>query len=226
METNEIIELISKNALKAKIEQARTGNANILNTIRGEVFVAKQKLVVLRKWFAMLWDIKLTTDELNIIKKIIVKPKSTQNDIVFQILVNQRDLNELQLEEWFSYITQDEKPRISFDLIKSGLLKNDSFQIKIFKELLLNKEYLSILINEVDISLNLGNREIWEKYFDILVNIINKNNDLSKKIIFYWKKTFYLNDFAKLKKVYSPALYEETKLEHYLPQIVVDTFLF
>jgi len=226
MEEKELLDLIAKNALKVKIERAKTGNTTILDKIRKEIFVKNQKISVLKKWFNIFWEVELTKEELAILKSIIVKPKSTKWELVFKIIVHQKQLSQQQIEEWFSYIKPYDRLPLAFDLIKAPQLKNDNFKIALFKELLIHKEYMPRVIQAIDMSLMLESSYIWEQYFNVLVDYINDNNDLSKKIIFYWKKTVQLDTFAKEKNVSSTVLYNETKKDQYLPQEAKDIFFF
>lgn len=222
MKEIELFALMHNNRLKINFGNDESG---LLDEIRKEVFVPKQKLGVIRKWFNSFPETELTKKELDIIKSVVITPKESQWGIIYKILIYQPNLSPYEMKQWWNSISVKDKVLISFKLVEDDRINND-FKLYIMRKLLQSKTHYGVTIHKIDMSLYAGERGIWEKLFYDIIEVIDSKDDLSEVFIKHWKKSSFLSEFAKEKNITSLVLYEATKQNHYLPQNAQDMFVF
>ena len=238
--TNRLVELISdystgyvttftsKNKLLSYIQKHNT----LLIYIRKHVFVANQKLFVIRKWFDLLYHIPLTDKELEIMKKIVIKPNSTNWDILSTIIKEQKNMSGEKIKEWFDSIkslSTGDRAYIFFYVIRLKKIEDEELKTKLFKDLLYDFVFQKDALMFIDGELTspLISNSLCEKLFNSLVEVIQEGGEISEKLLFYWVNLETIFDkYAKEKEIRSMLLYNKTGLDQYLPQDVQDIFLF
>lgn len=209
MTEKQLIKLIDLSASKIKFGD-NINSTELLDELRMMIFIPKQKISVIRRWFALLATVKLTDDELKIIKKIIVKPKSSEWSIISKIVEYQYQLSGDQIVEWFSYIKPYDKLPVSTKFIKNEKVNNDELKIELFKNMLDHYNYQTNTIDILDEEMGKG--PLWSKLLKILIDTINENDERSKRLAQYWvDNTLHLDIHTREEKLFSPLLYELTE---------------
>lgn len=203
-----------------------TKSTTALNA-RKELFNPKQKLAKLRFYFDRIPSIKLTDEELDSIKKVIVKPKSAAWSIIKEIIKYQKQLSESQVIEWFEYIQPLDRLAVSMVIIEDSRITDIDYKLNLVKNLLDHVNYRRSVITFLDNNITANPEELIEKIFWIIMNLINVGNDKSKQIAnLIVKETKFCEPFAHKHDVTSIVLYEITKNEQYLPSEAKDIFMF
>jgi len=224
-DTKDLFKKIHDNAFHIKISQ-KSGAINALDDLKKEVFVEKQNFTIIRKWFNSLPEIKLTDKELEIVKKHAVKPKKTKWEFIFKILLYQNHLSFDDQKKWFSYINEDDIKLVAIKIIDDKRIDDDKLKLYLYKELLKMPKYFGQTLSLMNTAFKMGDRGFWEDCFEVVVDMVNKNDKISDEILTVWKHLTYLDEYAEKKKITSLVLFKETKKDHYLPQEVHDVFLF
>lgn len=223
---NPVLTLIKDNIQSIRASQDSVEAMNV----RKAVFVPKQRIAVLRTWFKFLNEVILTDEELKIVKSIIVKPKSTEVEIVGTIIRWQLQLKNNELIDWFNQVKPKDQKDVAMQIIIDKRVTDENIKMKLFKDFLKHRyyQYQTIdLLERFIAEASLGN--MWDQLFDYIVDVINNGDDreLSERLANYWhKRSKLLNTYASKKDIISPLLYELTKRDHFLSQAAIDTFLF
>ena len=204
-----------------------SGSDKALN-FRKEFFNPKQKLSFIRWWFDKFSTIQLTKNELDVIKKIIVKPKSTEWTIVKDIINFQENLSGDEIDEWFKTIRPNDIRVVSLAYISNTKSTNIDYKIELFENLLNHINYINSAIVLLNLKLtNSHSDELYKSLFYKVVDYINTNNTNSALVAEHWaKEGQFLNLYAYHRDIVSKLLYEKTGLEQYLSKAAKDTFLF
>lgn len=221
MNEKQIISYIERNSGQIAIDSV-TGSDISLSKIKKEVFVPKQKISVIRKWFKILPTVTLTDEELEITKKIVVKPKSSEWPVILTILKNQT-MNDEKVTEWYKSIHPSNKLSGAMQCIQDERVKDDEYKIELFKEMLNHYNYQIGAIDLLDEEI--GEDQLWIKMLRVLVDIINEDDERSHRLAEYWSEnTIYLDIHTKEEKMNSTVLFKYTEMDHYLPQEAQDIF--
>lgn len=230
MTDKELIKTIKSNSFKIKKKLGGTVESQLLREIRSHVFIPKQKIGVIRAWFDNFHKIELTQKELDILKKIIVKPKSSNWSIISILISNQKQWDEDELLKWFNYINETDQHSVSEKIITDTRIKSSSFKIKMFKKLIddFNPNFQKSAMRLLNDSLKNGQRGFWEDCFDYMMKKINsEDNSITRELGRFWNDNLnYLTTYAEHRKAVSFIMYEATKREFFLPEVAIDTFLF
>lgn len=228
MQEQEIINLVHNLTVKIKLAQRdKTDYASIEKEVKDIVFVPKQKISVMRKWFNQLPDMQLNKKELDIVKKVITQPKSVQYRIIILILIHQKHLNTKSMNAWFDCIkVKLDKKIAGLALFEDNRITNGKFKIHVFEELLKMPDHFGQTLNKLSTSVKKDYNEFMDVCLNKVVEMIEKDDDISAQLLKMWKTTLYLDDFAESKNIVSPVLFEFTGKEHYLPQSARDVFVF
>lgn len=202
-------------------------NGDIAKKLRQSFFHPKQKIVKIRYWFDKIPQVTLNNDELKIIRKIVVKPKSTEWSVIKNIIKFQQQLTGDEVVEWFKELKPSERNPVSIYFIMDKRVKDVDFKVELVKELLDHYNYQRPIIQTLDDELSLDYDGFWEKVFYLVVGMINENDTRSKRMAEIWaNETNFLNLYALHRDISSFLLYEFTGLEQYLPKVAKDVFLF
>ena len=203
-----------------------SGSDKALN-FRKEFFNPKQKLSFIRWWFDKFPTIQLTKNELDVIKKIIVKPKSTEWTIVKDIINFQENLSGDEIDEWFKTIRPNDIRVVSLAYISNTKSTNIDYKIELFENLLNHINYIGSAIFLLNRKITSNNADIYNKLFYKTVDYINNNNVNSVLVAEHWSRDGkFLNLYAMHRDIVSKLLYEKTGLNQYLSTAAKDTFLF
>ena len=203
-----------------------SGSDKALN-FRKEFFNPKQKLSIIRWWFKKFPTIQLTKNELDVIKKIIVKPKSTEWTIVKDIINFQENLSSDEIDEWFKTIRPNDIRAVSLEYISNTKSTNIDYKIELFENLLNHINYIGSAIFLLNRKITSNNADIYNKLFYKTVDYINNNNVNSVLVAEHWSRDGkFLNLYAMHRDIVSKLLYEKTGLNQYLSKAAKDIFLF
>ncbi len=203
-----------------------SGSDKALN-FRKEFFNPKQKLSFIRWWFDKFSTIQLTKNELDVIKKIIVKPRSTEWTIVKDIINFQENLSSDEIDEWFKTIKPNDIRSVSLTYITNTKTTNIDYKMELFENLLNHINYTGSVIFLLNRKITSNNADIYDKLFYKTVDYINNNNVNSALVAEHWSRDGkFLNLYAMHRDIVSKLLYEKTGLEQYLSKAAKDTFLF
>lgn len=213
---NEIINAIER----------RPYNDDVLN-LRKEIFVPKQTIGNIRKWFNKLSTLKLTSSELKIVEKIIVKPKSTEVFIVNNIIKYQ-DLSNTEIERWISYVPENSLRSIAMSVIFKPMYDNTQIKLMLVGKLLSHINYIDNVFD------NLANNMryqgvFWKEVFNLIIIMIKKEDSIAEKIATKWtqsKDVEYLDSYAYHLNIESRLLYEKTGKLQYLSKTTKEIFIF
>ena len=203
-----------------------SGSDKALN-FRKEFFNPKQKLSFIRWWFDKFPTIQLTKNELDVIKKIIVKPRSTEWTIVKDIINFQENLSSDEIDEWFKTIKPNDIRSVSLTYITNTKTTNIDYKMELFENLLNHINYTGSVIFLLNRKITSNNADIYDKLFYKTVDYINNNNVNSALVAEHWSRDGkFLNLYAMHRDIVSKLLYEKTGLNQYLSTAAKDTFLF
>lgn len=203
-----------------------SGSDKALN-FRKEFFNPKQKLSFIRWWFDKFPTIQLTKNELDVIKKIIVKPKSTEWTIVKDIINFQENLSGDEIDEWFKTIRPNDIRAVSLTYITNTKTTNIDYKMELFENLLNHINYTGSVIFLLNRKITSNNADIYDKLFYKTVDYINNNNVNSALVAEHWSRDGkFLNLYAMHRDIVSKLLYEKTGLNQYLSKAAKDIFLF
>ncbi len=203
-----------------------SGSDKALN-FRKEFFNPKQKLSFIRWWFDKFSTIQLTKNELDVIKKIIVKPRSTEWTIVKDIINFQENLSSDEIDEWFKTIKPNDIRSVSLTYITNTKTTNIDYKMELFENLLNHINYTGSVIFLLNRKITSNNADIYDKLFYKTVDYINNNNVNSALVAEHWSRDGkFLNLYAMHRDIVSKLLYEKTGLNQYLSTAAKDTFLF
>lgn len=203
-----------------------SGSDKALN-FRKEFFNPRQKLSIIRWWFDKFPTIQLTKNELDVIKKIIVKPKSTECTIVKDIINFQENLSSDEIDEWFKTIKPNDIRSVSLTYITKTKSTNIDYKVELFENLLNHINYIGSAIFLLNRKITSNNADIYDKLFYKTVDYINNNNVNSALVAEHWSKDGkFLNLYAMHRDIVSKLLYEKTGLNQYLSKAAKDIFLF
>lgn len=203
-----------------------SGSDKALN-FRKKFFNPKQKLSFIRWWFDKFPTIQLTKNELDVIKKIIVKPKSTEWTIVKDIINFQENLSGDEIDEWFKTIRPNDIRAVSFTYITNTKTTNIDYKMELFENLLNHINYIGSAIFLLNRKITSNNADIYDKLFYKTVDYINNNNVNSALVAEHWSRDGkFLNLYAMHRDIVSKLLYEKTGLNQYLSTAAKDIFLF
>lgn len=213
---NEIINAIER----------RPYNDDVLN-LRKEIFVPKQTIGNIRKWFNKLSSLKLTSSELKIVEKIIVKPKSTEVFIVNNIIKYQ-DLSNTEIERWISYVPENSLRSIAMSVIFKPMYDNTQIKLMLVKKLLSHINYIDTVFDNLENNLRYAG-VFWKEVFDLIITMIKKDDSIAEKIATKWtqsKDVEYLDSYAYHLNIESRLLYEKTGKMQYLSKTTKEIFIF
>lgn len=203
-----------------------SGSDKALN-FRKEFFNPKQKLSFIRWWFDKFSTIQLTKNELDVIKKIIVKPRSTEWTIVKDIINFQENLSSDEIDEWFKTIKPNDIRSVSLTYITNTKTTNIDYKMELFENLLNHINYTGSVIFLLNRKITSNNADIYDKLFYKTVDYINNNNVNSVLVAEHWSRDGkFLNLYAMHRDIVSKLLYEKTGLNQYLSTAAKDIFLF
>lgn len=204
-----------------------SGSDKALN-FRKEFFNPKQKLSIIRWWFDKFPTIQLTKNELDVIKKIIVKPKSTEWTIVKDIINFQGNLSGDEIDEWFKTIRPNDIRAVSLTYITNTKTTNIDYKMELFENLLNHINYIGSAIFLLNQKLtNSHSDDLYKALFYKTVDYINNNNVNSALVAEHWSRDGkFLNLYAMHRDIVSKLLYEKTGLNQYLSKAAKDIFLF
>ena len=203
-----------------------SGSDKALN-FRKEFFNPRQKLSIIRWWFDKFPAIQLTKNELDVIKKIIVKPKSTEWTIVKDIINFQENLSGDEIDEWFKTIRPNDIRAVSLTYITNTKTTNIDYKMELFENLLNHINYTGSVIFLLNRKITSNNADIYDKLFYKTVDYINNNNVNSALVAEHWSRDGkFLNLYAMHRDIVSKLLYEKTGLNQYLSTAAKDIFLF
>lgn len=203
-----------------------SGSDKALN-FRKEFFNPRQKLSIIRWWFDKFPAIQLTKNELDVIKKIIVKPKSTEWTIVKDIINFQENLSGDEIDEWFKTIRPNDIRAVSLTYITNTKTTNIDYKMELFENLLNHINYTGSVIFLLNRKITSNNADIYDKLFYKTVDYINNNNVNSALVAEHWSRDGkFLNLYAMHRDIVSKLLYEKTGLNQYLSTTAKDIFLF
>ncbi len=203
-----------------------SGSDKALN-FRKEFFNPKQKLSFIRWWFDKFSTIQLTKNELDVIKKIIVKPRSTEWTIVKDIINFQENLSSDEIDEWFKTIKPNDIRSVSLTYITNTKTTNIDYKMELFENLLNHINYTGSVIFLLNRKITSNNADIYDKLFYKTVDYINNNNVNSALVAEHWSRDGkFLNLYAMHRDIVSKLLYEKTGLNQYLSTAAKDIFLF
>lgn len=203
--------------------------ADMMLFIRKHLFVPKQKIKAIRKWFILFPYITLTDSELKVVKSIVVKPKKTYWDILTTIMLEQKQMTGKQISTWFKDInirSNGDRSLVFISVIKDRRVTDDNLKINLFKELLGYENYYIEALDMLDDEI-VYDEPIWEKLLVTLVDIINEESTDSVLFAKYWSKhTMHFDLISKKMNFVSPLLFKYTGLNQYLPKEARDVFIF
>ncbi len=214
--------------LESHVNDVLSGSDKALN-FRKEFFNPKQKLSFIRWWFDKFKfpTIQLTKNELDVIKKIIVKPKSTEWTIVKDIINFQENLSSDEIDEWFKTIKPNDIRSVSLTYITNTKSTNIDYKVELFENLLNHINYIGSAIFLLNRKITSNNADIYDKLFYKTVDYINNNNVNSVLVAEHWSRDGkFLNLYAMHRDIVSKLLYEKTGLNQYLSTAAKDIFLF
>lgn len=224
MDEKQLISFIINNSSKIALDFL-TGSDVVLSKIRKDVFVPKQKLSVIRTWFKIVPNVKLTDTELDITKKIIVKPKSSEWSIILTILRFQTQMSNESVLLWYKSIRPMDMVIGARQCIEDKRVIDTDYKIVLFKEMLNHYNYQLDAIKLLD--KEIARESLWTELLKVLVDTINENDERSNRLVNHWvKNTINLTIFAISNNLKSPLLYSVTGNEKFLSQQVKDVFLF
>lgn len=194
---------------------------------RKDFFHPKQKLACIRYFFNNLPQLILTDDELSNIKRIIVKPKSSEWSIIGKIIKYQTPLDEQQLVEWFNCVQPLDRRSIAMVVIGNYKISNIGLKLQLVKEMMEHVNYIKPVIDFVDAGVQYEDIPLYKSIVEIVLEYINKDDEYSKVALKQWVLYGkHLNKYAEKYQMVSMSLYRETGLEHYLPKEAKDIFVF
>lgn len=216
-----------KSFLESYYKELSLGVSDIAKGFRKEFFNPKQKLSHIRWWFDRLPGKPLTDEELSIIKKIIVKPKSTQWTIVRDIMKYQKQLSGDQIKEWFETVRPLDRRSVSMTFIMDKRVTDIPYKMELVVALLKHVNYIKGVIEVLDRELGSDTDGIYPAMFTTVVDFINGDNANSELVADWWaSESTFLDLYAMHRDIVSQHLYEKTGKEQYLPQTAKDVFLF
>ena len=118
--------------------------------VRRDFFIPNQKLDKLRYFFNNVTTMRLTDDELQNIKQVIVKPKSANWPIIQEIIKYQHHLTSEQIVEWFNCIKGHDRLTVSMSMIENTWVKDDALKLELVAGMLKHINYIRPLIRTVD----------------------------------------------------------------------------
>ncbi len=191
---------------------------------REQFFIRKQKIAKIRYFFAAV-TAQLTPAELDVVKSIIVKPKSSEWSVISRIIQFQNHLTGEQVLEWFECITPANRLSVAISVISDTRFKDVDYKLSLAKDMLKHVNYRRPLLLKLD-NLLVDGYEWWDKIFDLVIESINDGTELSTDLLRMWSETKNLDSYAGKKNVLSMPLYEKTGKEQYLPKEAKDIFMF
>ena len=199
--------------------------------LRRDFFIPNQKLDKLRYFFNNVTTMRLTDDELQNIKQVIVKPKSANWPIIQEIIKYQHHLTSEQIVEWFNCIKEHDRLTVSMSMIENKWVKDDALKLELAAGMLKHINYIRPLIRAVD-NATKGNplelpAKLWDDIFLTIIDAINSGDTMSSVVAkIYTMETKSFDSIAKRLGISSLLLYQYTGLDQYLPQEAKDIFMF
>ena len=191
---------------------------------KGKVIFPKQKLAKIRYYFDSLPREQLTNEELEIIKSIVVKPKSTEWNIVRLIITSQKSLSDDDKLKWFNYIQPSNRNAVYSTVI--GSIQNEDFRFEAFKGMLTHANYIGVAFDWID-RLPGITEELKKRVMNHIFDLLDKNDTFSKDLVRIWSmKSDYMERHMQCVDRYSILLYNEFKEDIYLPKAAKDIFIF
>jgi len=219
LNNKEVIELS-----KQMIEINAKPNSEKSSEYRKEIFFGKKKLARIRYFFnTVKATVKLTTEELNIIKK-----QYREWTIIHHIIKFQQQLSGKEIIELYELIPDLEKTPLTLTLIKDNKVPNEykkelTIQMMENQNYHFQKDFLYVLDAKL-----LQPTTFWkEVLIDVMDNINNEAKNSNNLVnVDIWKGNNCLKMWCVKLNLSSLKLYNITQDESYLPNEAKDIFLF
>lgn len=219
LDLNSLIFMLRTNENSEEAKKARTA-----------FFVKGQKLAKMRYLLRYLFTnthITLTDDELDVIRSVAIKPKSSSASIIEIIIRTQFQLSGEEVLEWFSHVNKQDYATVTITILEDDRVTDEKFKLDLSLLMLNHFNHARTIILAVDKNIDKSDNSIWSKIFYLIVDEINKESKISDRLSTIWaSESRNLNNYARKQSVKSSIMYVKTKHEFYLPTEAQDIFLF
>ncbi len=196
---------------------------------RKEFFNPKQSIYNIRLWFNKCPGLQLTSEELENIKNVIVKPSSSDVFIINSIIAHQISFNNDDIEKWVSYVRKLDIRVIAMTVILKETVTNLDLKLELAQKLLTHINFVGMVFDKMGLLLANDSTGIWNKIFNLIVDMINKEDMYSESIANNWihsKQVAFFDLYASHRDIESRLLYEKTGKIQYLSKEAQNVFIF
>lgn len=223
MSTSRLVKELKDNYTKIILNP----ESEYVKDLRKRVFVETQDASAIIEWFNIYYNIDTIEEECQMLEQIISNSDAdSKEEIVSAILGSDNtSIPEQYLISYVNLLPEEERIKFYVDLIADTRIDNDDYKVGLAEKILDTIDYIPDLITRIDDEFD--DNLLWGKLINLIVDRINVGDDLSNDIASFWSEnSIYLDIYTKENNIKSGILYTYTEMEHYLPQVVVDTFLF